>query len=412
MYLRNNHSFCSQLENEYMRAVEKHQDKIIKLLFLLSYSAGAVWLTFFYVYLKDDAGLSGFEIGMIAGLQNFNNIFILPIWGILADRYGRKRMLVVAIGITALLLPGFMFLQGAATITLLVIFITFTYNPLPSLIDTIALDYEAQSEGKTSYGEFRLWASIGWGGASMLAGLFINTDNLIYIFPIASALFILTWVILFSLYKPLKTKANISKLRRGVIWDILVKERTLLIFFILIFIYSIFSSPVYLMINVYFSDIGASTKILGLAILVQGLCELPFFFFGKRIIERFGNKKVLIFTMAATGVRMFLYAINHSPEWAVVINMINGISVGLFFVSITAFVHRIIPSELRSTGQSLLFTFYAVGVALGNLLTGVIFDYFGIHMAMFIDGIGIALLIIIVLFSKQSIIGKDEGIEN
>ena len=52
---------------------------IIKLLFFLSYAAAAAWLSYFFVYLKDGVGLTGFEIGIIAGLQQFNNIFVLPV---------------------------------------------------------------------------------------------------------------------------------------------------------------------------------------------------------------------------------------------------------------------------------------------------------------------------------------------
>lgn len=380
-----------------MNLADKYQGVVIRLLFFFGYAASAVWLTFFYVYLNEGAALSGFEIGIIAGLQNFNNIFILPIWGLLADRYGRKRMLIFSLGATAILMPFFLFLEGAAAFTLFVIVITFTYNPLASLIDTIALDYEEQSGGKISFGEFRLWASLGWGGSSMIAGLFISNDNLELIFPVSALLFAITWIILFVFYKPIDVKVNLSKLRRGVVWDILKTERVLLLFFILVFFYSIFSAPVYLMINVYFSDIGASSKVLGLAILVHGLSELPFFFFGKRIVNRFGAKKVFIFTMAITAVRMFLYALNSSPEWAVAIGLINGVSVGLFFVSMTAFVHSIIPSMLRSTGQSLMWTFYAVGVAFGNLLTGVLFDYFSMRMALLVDGVGIALIVLAVV---------------
>ncbi len=385
-----------------MLKADEHQVTIIKILFFLGYAAGAAWLTYFYVYLKDGAGLSGFEIGIIASLQQFNNIFVLPVWGILADRYGRKKMLIFSIGASILLLPLFIFLKGAAALTLFVILVTFAYNPIASLIDTIALDYEAQSRGKASYGEFRLWASLGWGASSMLTGIFISSDNLYLIFPIASGMFLITWILLVTIYKPLIVKDNLSNLRRGVIWDLLKSERVLLAFFLLVFFYSIFSAPIYLMINVYYLDIGASNNIIGLAFLIQGLCELPFFFYGKRIVDRFGAKNVFLFTMIATAIRMFLYGINHSPQVALAIGTIQGISIGLFFVSVVSIVHRIIPPNLRSTGQSLFYTFYAVGVAFGNIATGVLFDYFSMNTTMLLNAFGIIVLVLLVLLTRKS----------
>lgn len=384
-----------------MFRIEYHQKTVIKLLFFLAYASAAVWLTFFYVYLKDGAGLSGFEIGIIAGFQQFNNIFVLPVWGILADRYGRKRMLIFSIGATILLLPVFMFLEGAAAITLFMIMVTFAYNPLASLIDTIGLDYQEQTNGKTTYGEIRLWASVGWGVSSFVAGYFIHSENLYLIFPVASLMFLITWVVLFSFYKPLTVKRNLNEMNKGIIWEILKSEKVLQAFFFLVFLYSMFSAPIYLILNVYFLEIGASTQMLGLAFLVQGICEIPFFFFGKKIVDRFGSKNVFLFAMIATALRMLAYGLNNSPGVAVGIGMVHGISIGLFFVSVISFVHRIIPPEYRTTGQSLFYTFFAVGVAFGNIITGVMMDYYSMKMTMILNAFGIIFLVVMVIVTKK-----------
>ncbi|MCK9207905.1 MAG: MFS transporter, partial [Salinivirgaceae bacterium] len=125
-------------------------------MFLFSYMAAAAWLSYFYVYLKEVPQLSIFEIGVIAGFQQFNNIFVVPAWGLLADKFGRKRMLLLSMGITTLLIPGFLLWDGFLGLTLFMIAVTLFYNPMVSLFDTVALDYEEQSKGETSYGEIRL----------------------------------------------------------------------------------------------------------------------------------------------------------------------------------------------------------------------------------------------------------------
>jgi len=384
-----------------MSIIERHQKTIIKLVFFMAYASAAVWLSFFYVYLKDGAGLSGFEIGVIAGFQQFNNIFVLPVWGMLADRYGRKRMLIFSIGATVLLLPLFMYLEGVAAITLFLIVVTFANNPIASLVDTIALDYQEQTKGKTTYGEIRLWASVGWGLASFVAGYFIHKENLSLIFPVSAAMFLVTWLVLFTAYKPLTVKLNLKEMSKGNIWEILKSNSLLQAFFLLVLIYSVFSAPIYLIVNVYFLEIGASNQMLGLAFLVQGISEIPFFFFGKKLVDRFGSKNVFLFAMVATALRMLGYGLNNSPGIAVGIGMVHGISIGLFFVSVISFVHRIIPSQFRTTGQSLFYTFFAVGVAFGNILTGVLMDYFSMKMVMIVNAFGIILLVILVLLTRK-----------
>lgn len=60
----------------------------------------------------------------------------------------------------------------------------------------------------------------------------------------------------------------------------------------------------------------------------------------------------------------------------------QAISIGLFFVSIVAFVPAIVPAQLRQTGQSLIHTFYAGEVALGNILTGLLDNFISVRTTM------------------------------
>ncbi|MDA3890690.1 MAG: MFS transporter [Salinivirgaceae bacterium] len=377
-----------------------NQQLIIKALFFLTFAALASWASYFYIFLKEGPGLTSIEIGIIAAFQQFNNIVVIPIWGILADRFGRKNTLLVSIGISTLLLPFFLVLEGAIAILLFMILLTLFLNPIISLLDTVALDYEEQSKGKTSYGELRLWASIGWASSSLITGLFIENVNLSIIFPVAASMYFLVWGILFFLYKPLSITKNLKPPNFQSIANLLRTEKKLFIFFIIIFIYSIFSAPIYLIINVYYHEIGATNATIGLAFAVQAISELPFFFYGKRLIKRYGAFRIFIFTMLATSLRMAAYGLNSSPNVAVGIGIIHGISIGLFFVSVIAFVHKIVPSQMRSSGQSLIYTFYAVGVAIGNLLVGAMDEYFSVGLIMLLNSGIIILLIIGVLVSS------------
>jgi len=147
---------------------------------------------------------------------------------------------------------------------------------------------------------------------------------------------------------------------------------------------------------VYYHEIGAPNSIIGLAFAVQAISELPFFFFGKKLVNKFGTARVFQFTMLATALRMMAYGLNQTPEIAVGIGVMHGISIGLFFVSIVAFVHNIVPPHLRSTGQSLIHTFYAGGVAFGNILTGILDDFISVRTTMLVNSGMITLLILFV----------------
>ena len=222
------------------------QGWVIKLLFFLTYGGFATWMTYFYVYLKEGPGLSGIEVGVIAAFQQLNTIFVLPVWGYLADRYGRKRIIIATLGVSIILLPSFLLSSNFWMLLAFMILLTLFHNPLNTLLDTVALDFEEQSAGVTNYGQLRLWASVGWATFSMLTGFVINHDHLVYIFPLASSIFLVAWVLFFFIYRPLRVTSSISSLKQTVMLDLLKHNKKLLRFLIFVLIYSVFSAPIYL----------------------------------------------------------------------------------------------------------------------------------------------------------------------
>jgi len=375
----------------------RFQAALIKFLFFITYCGFASWLTYFYVYLKDVPALSGFEIGIIAAFQQFNNILVVPVWGMLADRFGRKKIILISMGMSLLLLPGFLLFHQFAALLVFMIILTLVYNPLTTLLDTIGLDFEEQSKGATSYGQIRLWASFGWAFASVVTGFIINSSRISYIFPIASSIFLVSWLLIFFVYQPLTITKSLKTINHSVIPDLFRANKRLFQFLVLVFVYSILSAPIYLFINMYYHEIGAQNYQIGIAFAVQGMSELPLFFFGKRIIKRFGPRKVFLFTMIATAIRLAAYSFTTQPFVAVGIGIIHGISIALFFLSMIEFVHNIVPSDFRSTGQSLIYTFYAGGICFGNLLIGLLDDYISIRSAMLFEAIGILALVLVVM---------------
>ena len=346
------------------------QLSVIKSMYFLSYAAFASWLSFFYVYLKQVNGFSGAEVGIIAAKQQLNMLFVLPRWGLFADKFGRKPMLMLALSATIVMFGGF-YLSGNFWyyIVFMILFTAF-YNPLNSLLDSINLDYIALHP-KHSYGEIRLWASIGWASGTSITGLFINADNVWLIFIISSGLLLVSLLITKFLYLPLNSTKAIASLKLDSIKELIVSDKRLTLFLAVLFFYGIFSSPTNVFINVYYNEIGGTYNHIGYAFAVQALSELPFFFFGAGIVNRFGAKRVFLFTVLVTSVRMFAYSQTNNPWLAIAIGASHGIGLGLFLVSVVAYLHRFIPDKLRSTGQSFVFAFYfGAGMSAGNLFSG------------------------------------------
>jgi oligosaccharide:H+ symporter len=285
----------------------------------------------------------------------------------------------------------------------IVLFTSF-YNPVTTLLDSINLDMIEQNP-EVSYGELRLWASIGWATGTVVTGQFINSSNLHLIFAIAAVQLFLVACVTFFLYKPLRVTKNIASLKLNTIKDLIFSDRRLTIFLGVLLAYGVFSAPIQMFINIYYSEIGAGYNQIGYAFAVQSLSELPFFFFGQRIVNRYGAKNVLIFTMVVTALRMVAYGFTANPWVAIAIGSSHGIGLALFLVAVVNYLHAYVPAHLRATGQSFVFAFYfGAGVSGGNMFTGWLKDLISIKTAMWLQGslaLSLAVLAVFILTNKH-----------
>jgi len=72
---------------------------------LLFIAFGAIWSfaansfgPFYHVFMFEELGLSGTQVGMLATLSALGGVLSLPVWGQLLDRYGNKAVMAVALG--------------------------------------------------------------------------------------------------------------------------------------------------------------------------------------------------------------------------------------------------------------------------------------------------------------------------
>lgn len=376
---------------------ENASARTIKAMYFIIYVGFASWLTLFYVYLKDDCHLSGFQVGCIAAVQQINNIFFLPLWGMVADKYGKKKVFLLLLGLSVCFLLFFMIKGPFVYYLLFMIVFTAIYNPLPSLLDSIAIEMSKTSKTNISFGEIRLWASAGWALSSALTGLLVTEKNMQIIFPVATSFLIITWIIALKYLKQPVIKKTHSSLSIRTIFDLLNHDKRLLSLFVLILVFHIFNSPTLMLINLYYNEIGGTNSHIGLAFAIQSVFELPFFFWGQKIVDRFNAKRIIIFCMLVASFRMFLYGLTSHPVLAIAIGSLHGITLGLLAVALVDIIHSIVPQNQNSTGQSLMYVFMGIGTSLGNLINGYLKDSITLRNAMLLNSAFVLMLVFSIL---------------
>jgi MFS family permease len=79
---------------------------MLRLLYFLIYGSAAAWFPFLSVYLRQ-IGLSGFQIGTLASINPAVTVLSQPLWGVIADLWGRRRTLLLTALLGALVILGF-----------------------------------------------------------------------------------------------------------------------------------------------------------------------------------------------------------------------------------------------------------------------------------------------------------------
>lgn len=354
----------------------------------------AAWYPFYNLYLKD-LGFSGTQIGLLAGVYQAMLFFVVPVWGIISDRRGNRNVLIITIVISTLFIFGFQFVNSYHLMFLYLFFMAFFHHPMGTLSDSLAI-HHINLYQRGTFGGMRIWGSLGWALSSTVMGWYLLTHSSRHIFPIAASIYVLLLLVTLFIKPDRVQNLGQSRFTLSEVGKIF-GERRIFIFLLLLLFYGISISPLYVFINLYFRDIGASNQLIGLAFSIQALAELPFFIWGHRVVKKFGAPFVITGALGVAIVRLLLYSQISSPGWALTVGLAQGLSFSLFWVSVVDFLHKLVPVNWRATAQSLIWAFHlGAGVTLGNICIGRLSDLMRMQTVMLI-GSGFAFCVFLAL---------------
>ena len=347
---------------------------LLRLLYYAIYGSGAAWSPFLSMYLQQ-IGLSGLQIGALSGVRPAVMTFGQPLWGVIADLWGRRRILLLVMPLSALTILGFAwrgsfwFLLGWSMLYTLV------SSPISTLADSLTLDY-LEREPRLSYGRLRLWGAVGWATVSYVAGRAIAGRDLRLTFVIGSLLLLSGWFLVLCTSRAVKGVAGTF----GHNWrdvGIVLHNRRFLVFLVLVALVRVGSSSLFTFFSIYMDELGASRELIGLAIGVQGLSELPMYLIAASVVRRIGPTRALVVAFLLYATRAFLYSVISQPVLVIAVQLMHG-SFSLFLVAAVEYVNQLVPRTWRATGQSLLWAAnMGVGGVVGSVLSGYLYDQIG-----------------------------------
>ncbi|MFW6007103.1 MAG: MFS transporter [Bacillota bacterium] len=328
-------------------------------------------LTYLNIYLEG-IGISATQIGLMNSVSRALSILILPVWGMLADYFGaNKKVLMIALGGTCIFMLSFLLTRVYIVIFIIFILYTLFRSPSPSLSDALVLNYlEDRSD---EYGKYRVWGSLGYMAAVTPFGFLIEQTQARILFYLAGGALFITFLIASRLPKSNKTLevASLSDFK------ILLKNKQLFKFLILVFILQAPLRSYLIYFPIYFKGAGGGETLLGIAMVMASGSELLIFQKSEKFFEYLSIKNIFIFLAGIFTLRWFLVAIFPLPKILILLQLLHGITFGLFHVTTVYYISKIVGDSFEATGQNLYASTISIATVVSSLLGGIIYDQLG-----------------------------------
>ena len=344
------------------------QSNLIRVLYFLVFCCTASWLPVLADYCADQ-GLSGTQTSLVLSMTPIMMFAVQPFYGMLADKFGYKKSLLLASLFSSFSYALYLFGNGFAWILLATFLMSVFYNTIQPILDSLALQL-VKRDSSFSYGILRVAGALGWSITGIIIGQVIDQAHISWIFLVSSISMVLFFLFSFFLKEESENSIAIESVTLKGAFSVMKNGQLLLLLFCVLLV-SVAGTSIWNFYSLYMKENGASASLVGYGLSLQGLFEIPFFYFSAWIISRLGMKTTLLITVLATAIRLFLYSFIDTPTMALPIEILHGISWSLFWVICVEWINKLVNANWLATGQSLLYaSYYGAGAVIGNYWTG------------------------------------------
>jgi PPP family 3-phenylpropionic acid transporter len=340
----------------------------LRILYFLVFCCTASWLPVLADFCKS-RGLKEIQTSLILSITPVMIFLVQPFYGMMADRFGYKKTILLSSLLAGVTYLGYLNDGGFSWIILVTILMSLFYNTIQPVLDSLSLRLAAANP-RFSYGTLRIAGAAGWSFTSIITGQVIDAVSISAIFIISSISMLLVFAFAFLLQNDTREKKDADANSFKNVSEV-IKNRSLIFLLVSVFLVSAGATTIWNFYSTYMKENGASASLVGYGLSLQGLCELPLFYFSARIILRLGLKTTLVITVLATTIRLFLYSIIKNPVAALPVELLHGFSWSLFWVVCVEYINKLVNKNWLATGQSLLYAaYYGIGAIAGNYWTG------------------------------------------
>lgn len=373
----------------------------LTLFWFVYFGSLGIFYPYFTLYLRENAGLTGTQVGMILAISPLVGIMAQPVWGQLADRTGaRTRSLAFLTFGTALGYLGIGMVEGFWPIVLATSALALVGTAVFPMMTSVSLAI-LRDAGRHAFGHVRVWGTVGYfililsfpwmlqvfslapqNGASAPGA---SQPALGLMFPITAALVLVAAAI--ALFLPQKGAVALRAARGD--WRELIRNRAFVRFLVFsLLAHFLMHGPMWLFplfVRSRGGDLGTIRDMWVLMLLV----EIPLVLMTGSGLKRLGARGLLAFGVLIGGLRWALCALITDPTLLFAVQALHGATVVGLNLGSPLYLDLVAPEKLRSTAQGVL-SMVGSGVAgmASNISAGWLLDRGGIDLLYLICGTG------------------------
>ncbi|WAI14844.1 MDR family MFS transporter [Bacillus cereus] len=363
-------------------------------------------MPFFALYLKDKVD-SLLQVGVIMALSPIAASFGSIIGGRIADIYGRKPIMIFSMTSNALLMLGFLFIEGFIPYAILSIFLGLSNSLFHPAASAMVADVTAPEKRTEAYGLLRMGHNIGAAiGPIMGASVVMLSKNLVFIIASSTMLFyaLLVFVLIQETMPKSANKEEDNEKESRVVWKIVLRDKALMIYLLAGIIISMGFSQTEGMLPLHFDnemkDIFGANNPYPYLMALNGLLVVLFQFQISKWATDKPVGKTMLYGACLFGIGLFF--IGWLPKWfggldtnaTIILIMLLFVyaiyTLGEMIMSPVqmTFVANLAPEHLRGTYMGAASLQWITGNAFGPLLGGFLLDRLLGHFLFTILAIG------------------------
>lgn len=324
------------------------------------------FIPYFSLYLKS-AGLDAWRISVVMAMMPLLRLLAPAFWGLLADRLGRKAMLVRYASITsAVVFAGFLLTANFYWLIAIMVVMSLFWSASLPLVEALTLGHLRHFVER--YGRIRLWGSLGFIAAVQGVGFLLD------LLPLTAILWISLGLLgaasigaaLIPESEPVAHDRVTEPLHESLL------QPAVIALLLAGFMMSVAHAPLYTFYSIHLVEHGYGKTAIGGLWSLGVLAEILVFAFMPRLLAFGSLRNILMSSFALAALRFLLigWAIS-SPVVALFAQLLHGASFGAHHAASITALNRWFPPRQQGTVQSLFGSIsYGAGGVVGGLLAG------------------------------------------